>query len=384
MDIYISILLGFDLFCFIISLILSMAETKFEELPLDVRNAYYTTQRFGTLLCAGLIFVSIFQYPIPYYQKWLYFVGALFGYMILAVQLPRMAANKMNDDIVLGLFKPIHSLFTPFTFFLRLDTEEEEEVSEEEIREMINTQSEIEDTQSELIENVFELDDTSIEEICTHRSEVDCLYLEDDVEEWKKEIFSKRHTYFPIFGEDEDDIVGVIDTRDYFRLPANSSKEEIINRAMEKPLFVSENTKVDSLFHEMKNKKKFFAIVLDEYGGVEGVVTLHDVIETILGDLVEEDEEDEPLDIRKIDENKWIIYGSADLEEVQERLEMTLDTDDNETFAGYIFSHLGYIPEDNTRFELNAESLNIDVKEVKNHKIGQTIVRIQKGDKKAE
>ncbi|MDO4467212.1 MAG: hemolysin family protein [Bacillota bacterium] len=382
MDIYIFI--GLAIICFIISAILSMAETKFEELTIDQQNTYYTTTRFGRILSSGLLFISIFEYAPTNYQKWIYFIIALFGYMIMAVQLPKLAANKMEDTTVLNLFKPIHTLFTPFTFFLRLDTEEEEEVSEEEIREMITTQSEIEESQSELIENVFELDDTSIEEICTHRSEVDCLYLEDDVEEWKKDIFNIRHTYFPVFGEDEDDIIGVIDTRDYFRLPANASKEEIINQAMEKPLFVSENTKVDSLFREMKNKKKFFAIVLDEYGGVEGVVTLHDVIETILGDLVEEDEEDEPLDIRKIDDNKWIIYGSADLEEVQEKLNMKLDTDDNETFAGYILSHLGYIPEDHSRFELNVEALNITVKEVKNHKIGQTIVLVQKGETKSE
>lgn len=384
MDTSLLIFLIIDFICVLLSVVLSMAETKFEDLPIDLKNDYYTTQRFGTTLCAGFIFISLFQAPISIVQRWIGFVIVLFLYMILCVQLPKMAANRMNDERVLSLFKPLHSLFTPFSFFLRLDTEKEEEVSEEEIREMINTQSEIEDTQSELIENVFELDDTSVEEICTHRSEVDCLYLEDSLEEWKKDIYNKRHTYFPVFGENEDDIVGVIDTRDYFRLPENSPKEIIIDKAMEKPLYVSENTKVDSLFREMKTKKKFFAIVLDEYGGVEGVVTLHDVIETILGDLVEEDEEDEPLDIRQISENKWIIYGSADLEEVQERLKVVLDKDENETFTGYIFSHLGYIPEDGSRFEMNADSLSINIKEVKNHRIGQTIVLVQRDEDKGE
>lgn len=276
----------------------------------------------------------------------------------------------------------ISTLFSWISWLFSFETEiEDETVSEEDIRELINTGSEIEQPQKEFIENVFELDDTSVEEICTHRSKVITLDLDQSIDEWKQIIHDNRHTFYPICGKDDDDIIGVLDTRDYFRIDGELNQDIIINKAVDKPFFVAENTKADTCFHEMKNRKTYFAIVLDEYGGMTGIITLHDIIETLLGEMNEVDDEIPPVEIQRIDDNQWYILGSADLEEVQEALNIELPVDEYETFSGYALSQLGRIPDDGTQLEIDLDTMIINVREIKNHRIGQTIVYIKEKEK---
>ena len=279
--------------------------------------------------------------------------------------------------------KPWTTLFqilcTPLTFFVRIPVlNESEEVTEEDIREMIQTSQEsghIEEPQKELFDNLFEFDDTSVEEICTHRSEVICLYLEDDMDKWKQVIHDNRHTFYPICQEDEDDVVGVLDTRDYFRMDAQN-QDYILAHAVDKPLFVLENTKADDCFMEMKKRKYYFAIVIDEYGGMSGIVTLHDIVETILGEMYEEEDEEEPEEIQKLDQNTFRIYGSASLEDVQEALNISLPVQDYDTFGGYLLSSYGSVPDDGEQFDIHFDDMDVTVKEMKNHRVMETIVNV--------
>lgn len=279
--------------------------------------------------------------------------------------------------------KPLTTLFqilcTPLTFFVRIPVlNESEEVTEEDIREMIQTSQEsghIEEPQKELFDNVFEFDDTSVEEICTHRSEVVCLYLEDDMNQWKQVIHDNRHTFYPICQEDEDDVVGVLDTRDYFRMDAQN-QDYILAHAVDKPLFVLENTKADDCFMEMKKRKYYFAIVIDEYGGMSGIVTLHDIVETILGEMYEEEDEEEPEEIQKLDQNSFRIYGSASLEDVQKELNIPLPVQDYDTFGGYLLSSYGSVPDDGEQFDIHFDHMDVTVKEMKNHRVMETIVNV--------
>lgn len=317
----------------------------------------------------------------------------LFGELV-----PKRIAMKYSDSLALSLsgmlcffgklFYPIVALLTVsvngILKLLHIEPEDEKEVVyEEDIRMMVNASREsgnIDAPQKEFIENVFELDDTQVEEICTHRSEVILLYLHDDIDKWHQVIHDNRHTFYPICDQDEDDVVGVLDTRDYFRLDGNFNQDTIINKAMDKPFFVTENMKVDDCFHQMKNRKTYFAIVLDEYGGMTGIITLHDIIETLLGEMNEIDDEIEPEKIQNIDENQWRIYGSADLEDVQDELKIDLPIEEYDTFSGYVLGCYGRIPDDGTEFEVDLDDLLINVKEIKNHRVGETIV--QKKEKK--
>lgn len=330
---------------------------------------------FGTLMSV-IYLQSLIHGPLLYVVVLL----LVYVYILLSDLLPRKFANAHLDKFektFMSIAKGIQSLFTPFTFFLRFQVEkEQEDYSEEDIYEVINGGG-VESSQKEFIENLFEFDDTPVEEICTHRSEVVCLYLNDDKETWKKTILENRHTLYPVCDEDNDDVVGILDTRDYFRLDS-IEQDNVINKAMDQPFFISQNMKADVLLKEMKIKKVYFAVLLDEYGGMTGIVTLHDIIETLLGEIQEDDDINEPDPIQQIDADQFRIYGQADIEDVEKALGISLEDEDCDTFGGYILNHYGQIPDEGSHFKVSLDLMDVYVKEVKNHRIGQTIVQIKR------
>ena len=329
----------------------------------------------------GIVMSVIYLQPIIH-GPLLYVVVLLlvYVYVLLSDLLPRKFANVHKNQFekpFMSIAKGVQALFTPFTFFLRFEVEkEQEDYSEEDIYEVINSGG-VEPSQKEFIENLFEFDDTPVEEICTHRSEVVCLYLNDDKETWKKTILENRHTLYPVCDEDNDDVVGILDTRDYFRLDS-IEQDNVINKAMDQPFFISQNMKADVLLKEMKIKKVYFAVLLDEYGGMTGIVTLHDIIETLLGEIQEDDDIDEPDPIQQIDADQFRIYGQADIEDVEKALGISLENEDCDTFGGYILNHYGQIPDEGSHFKVSLDLMDVYVKEVKNHRIGQTIVQIKR------
>ena len=330
---------------------------------------------FGTLMSV-IYLQSLIHGPLLYVVVLL----LVYVYILLSDLLPRKFANAHLDKFektFMSIAKGIQSLFTPFTFFLRFQVEkEQEDYSEEDIYEVINGGG-VEPSQKEFIENLFEFDDTPVEEICTHRSEVVCLYLNDDKETWKKTILENRHTLYPVCDEDNDDVVGILDTRDYFRLDS-IEQDNVINKAMDQPFFISQNMKADVLLKEMKIKKVYFAVLLDEYGGMTGIVTLHDIIETLLGEIQEDDDIEEPDPIQQIDSDQFRIYGQADIEDVEKALGISLEDEDCDTFGGYILNHYGQIPDEGSHFKVSLDLMDVYVKEVKNHRIRQTIVQIKR------
>ena len=329
----------------------------------------------------GIVMSVIYLQPMIH-TPLLYVVVLLlvYVYILLSDLLPRKFANVHKNQFekpFMSIAKGVQALFTPFTFFLRFEVEkEQEDYSEEDIYEVINSGG-VEPSQKEFIENLFEFDDTPVEEICTHRSEVVCLYLNDDKETWKKTILENRHTLYPVCDEDNDDVVGILDTRDYFRLDS-IEQDNVINKAMDQPFFISQNMKADVLLKEMKIKKVYFALLLDEYGGMTGIVTLHDIIETLLGEIQEDDDIDEPDPIQQIDADQFRIYGQADIEDVEKALGISLEDEDCDTFGGYILNHYGQIPDEGSHFKVSLDLMDVYVKEVKNHRIGQTIVQIKR------
>lgn len=329
----------------------------------------------------GIVMSVIYLQPMIH-TPLLYIVVLLlvYAYILLSDLLPRKFANahlNQFEKSFMSIAKGIQSLCTPFTFFLRFEVEkEQEDYSEEDIYEVINSGG-VEPSQKEFIENLFEFDDTPVEEICTHRSEVVCLYLNDDKETWNKTILENRHTLYPVCDEDNDDVVGILDTRDYFRLDS-IEQDNVINKAMDQPFFISQNMKADVLLKEMKIKKVYFAVLLDEYGGMTGIVTLHDIIETLLGEIQEDDDIEEPDPIQQIDSDQFRIYGQADIEDVEKALGISLEDEDCDTFGGYILNHYGQIPDEGSHFKVSLDLMDVYVKEVKNHRIGQTIVQIKR------
>lgn len=372
------------LFTFILNILFSMTSSIVstnKEIE-DESYKYQATLKWLSLCMEifGIVMSVIYLQPMIH-TPLLYIVVLLlvYAYILLSDLLPRKFANahlNQFEKSFMSIAKGIQSLCTPFTFFLRFEVEkEQEDYSEEDIYEVINSGG-VEPSQKEFIENLFEFDDTPVEEICTHRSEVVCLYLNDDKETWKKTILENRHTLYPVCDEDNDDVVGILDTRDYFRLDS-IEQDNVINKAMDQPFFISQNMKADVLLKEMKIKKVYFAVLLDEYGGMTGIVTLHDIIETLLGEIQEDDDIEEPDPIQQIDSDQFRIYGQADIEDVEKALGISLEDEDCDTFGGYILNHYGQIPDEDSHFKVSLDLMDVYVKEVKNHRIGQTIVQIK-------
>ena len=291
------------------------------------------------------------------------------------------------------IFAPVVSLLTHSTNgilrLMKIDPDAADEtVSEEDIRMMADAGSKkglIDEDENELIQNVFEFDDLTAGEIATHRTEVTLLWMEETDEEWAQTIHNSRFTMFPICEDSPDNIVGILNTKEYFRLE-NKSREEVLEKAVRPAYFVPDTVAADVLFRNMKTNRTSFAVVLDEYGGMEGIVTSTDLVERLVGDLaVDDDPEEEVISvIEKLDEDVWKIRGEATVDEVERELEIDLPDGDYDTFNGLIFSQLDAIPDEGSTFELTIDQLEIKVNGVLNHQVEDATVHLIRPEPEAE
>ena len=280
---------------------------------------------------------------------------------------PKRLAMKKTESLSLslsGILFFMSKICAPLVWLLTVSTnallrllgidpnQNDEVVTEDEIKMMLmegSQQGTIENDENEIIQNVFDMNDTSAEEVSTRRRDVVCLYLEDDMSVWADTIRGSHYTYFPVCGESQDDVVGVLNTKDYFRLD-DLSRKSVMKNAVDKPFFVPEGIRADQLFSRMKQERKYFAIVIDEYGGMSGIVTVHDLMEELVGNMDDEDTVRE-VEIRQLGEDRWEIRGSADLEEVAEKLDVQLPTDEHETFNGLVCGIVGRVPDEGHRVD---------------------------------
>lgn len=340
----------------------------------------------------GVAFAGIETVVVIAITLVLSFLTLVFGELV-----PKRLAMKHSEKFALGLvgiLTFIARLFAPIVWLLTVATncvlrmfrvdpnENEEDVSEEEIRMMVDVGTEkgvIDEQEKEMIQNVFEFDDLTVGEFATHRTEMVILRLEDDNATWKEIIHETRHSMYPVCGDSSDDLVGVLNAKDFFRY-CDGSREEIMLRAVTPGYFVPESIKADTLFQQMKKTRNRFAIVLDEYGGVFGIVTMNDIIEQIVGGFEEESIAEEEAEIVLIEEDKWQIKGSAYLEDVEEKLNVRFDGDESEeydTFGGLVFGIYGNIPADGSTFELDInENIHVCVTEIAEHRIESATVTV--------
>ena len=242
--------------------------------------------------------------------------------LIFGELVPKRIAMKKSEQVALGisgLVTVISKLFAPIVSLLSVSTngvlrligidpnEEEEQLGEEDIRMMVDASSEhggIDHEEKEFIQNVFEFDDLTAEEIATHRTDVDLLWMDETMDEWAETIHGTRHNRYPICEDSADNVVGILNAKEYFRL-ADKSRDSVMRSAVRAPYFVPETIKADALFRNMKRTGNPLAVVLDEYGGMVGIVTLNDLVEELVGDLGDDDSgpvsEDEP----RIEKREW-------------------------------------------------------------------------------
>ena len=318
--------------------------------------------------------------------------------LVFGELVPKQIAMRKAEPLALGmagLLSGIEKAAAPLVGLLTLSTNtvlrmigidpeaEENNVSEEEIRMMVDAGSEkgtIDHEEREFIQNVFEFDNLAADEIMTHRTDVIMLDLEEPVEMWKKIIFETRHTYYPVCEGTADNIVGILDTDEYFRLE-DRCRESVMQHAVDKAYFVPETVKADILFRNMKKERYTIAVILDEYGGMSGIITINDLVEQLVGDLCDEEPGEETEMIGLLEDGVWVISGSAMLKDIEAVLGTTLPCEDCETFNGLIFNALGNIPEDGTDIEIDVANLHIKVKEMRNHQVQTAVVSLNKPSK---
>ncbi len=325
------------------------------------------------------------------------FLTLVFGELV-----PKRLAMKKTESLALasaGLVYSIARFFSPLVSMLTWSTNvvlrlfgvdpnvDEDDVSKESIQMMVDAGIEkgvLDDEEKEIIQNLFEFDDLTVGEFATHRTEISLLWKEESVEEWDQTIHDARHTYYPVCDETVDNIIGILNAKDYFRL-TDRSKDTIMENAVQPAYFVPSTVRADVLFRQMKQSKKHFAVVLDEYGGTLGIVTMNDLLEQLVGDLDDDAEAPaEPEEIQQLDSGTWRINGTASLADVAERLMTELPTEEYETFGGLVFGLYGSVPEDGTTFEIDIENLHIKVTEIRDHRLEAATVCLTEKEPESE
>ncbi len=270
--------------------------------------------------------------------------------------IPKSIATRNNVLIARLVILPLHwlsILFSPVIYLLNFiprltrKVQRKSRVTEEELMtfvEVVEEEGGIEEEEKELIHNIFEFDDTSASEIMTPRADMFVINAVDDLN--VEEIIRSGFSRIPVIAEDIDHVIGILNIKDLFMHQVTSAKQTDVRRVMSEPYFVPENKKLDHLLQEFKKRKQHLAIVVDEHGGVSGLITLEDALEEIVGEIVDETDKVEPH-IVKLKQNEWRVLGKSEIEDVNEELQMDIpDTKEYDTFSGYILDQIGRIPQE--------------------------------------
>ncbi len=254
-----------------------------------------------------------------------------------------------------------------------------EEVSEDEILLMVGEGGEtgaIGQEEKELIENIFEFDDLTAEDVMIHRTDMEIVWMDDTDEDILQRIRETGRSRFPVCGEDVDDIIGILNSRQYL-LNTREEQPKPMQELLRPAFFVPESVKADVLFRDMQQKKFHLAIVVDEYGGTSGLVTMEDLLEQLVGEIYDEFDTEEEQEITALGGGKWRVAGAVRLEDLGEVMELDIpeeDAEEYETLAGLVFGSLAIIPEDGTKPHVQAMGLDVQVEEITDHRVEWAIV----------
>ena len=321
------------------------------------------------------------------------YFSIVFGEMV-----PKRIAMKNAERFSLTMAGPITviaKLFAPLVWLLTkstngilrlcgIDPESDEEiVTEEDLLLMADAgrkKGTIDDSENDMIRNVFAFDDLTVGEICTHRKEVSILWMDETVAEWEQTIHESRHSVYPVCGDSVDQIIGVLNAKDFFRLNCRD-KKAVMEHAVHTPYFVHENLKADQLFSKMKRHADHFAVVLDEYGGMCGIITVTDLVEQLVGYFDDDEMLRQEPEIERLDSRCWKVRGSCSLHDVSRALEYAFPEEEYETFSGFLIGSLGEIPKDGTKLKMQVGPFQVRILDVCQHRIEKAIVHLMEPEK---
>ena len=333
---------------------------------------------------------------------WLTDIGTYLVLVLLAVlclsvlgsRLPRRLALKNPEktaDAVSDLFSVIYGALRPLDAFCRIITypllrlsginphENPDKVTEDDIRELMDAGEEIgaiEGSQADMVNNIFEFDDITAAEIMTPRIDVSAVEVDDSVTEALRIALENGYSRIPVFEQDIDHIIGILYIKDLLPyvgqpLPADAT----IRHLLRDTHVVPDSKKCDELFEEMNEKHLQMSIVVDEYGGVAGIVTMEDLLESIVGNMQDEFD-DEEEEVTQLDEHSFEVDGARSIGELEELLDTEISDRDYDTIAGFLMDQLGHIPEENERATVTYGHAEFTVLKMDDRRIEQVLVRI--------
>lgn len=304
--------------------------------------------------------------------------------LIFGELVPKRLAMRNSEKIAfgtIGIIRAISIITAPFVKLLTASTNgvsklfgisgtDEETVTEEEIRMMVDVGEEkgsIKEEERELINNVFEFNDKVVSEIMIHRKDIYAIDINSDIDNILKELDEYKYSRIPVYEENIDNIVGMLFIKD---LLANVNKKEKVKIAkiIREPYFVSENKPIDELFRDLQKNKHQLAIVLDEYGGTAGLVTMEDIIEELVGNIFDEYDEEEK-EFEKIDDNTFLISGSVSIHDLRKILGVEIPEGEYDTLSGYLIELLGRIPSDDEKPVIETKRVTYKIEDYEEKRI---------------
>ena len=317
-----------------------------------------------------------------------------FFIVVFGKQLPSRMATHYSVGVTRffgGVVVVVHMLSKPFVwlqnitmhailYLVKIDPNaKSEEVTEEEIRLLVDIGSEngaIEQNERALIENIFEFGDLVAQDIMLHRKEVIAIHIEDDFADILATIRASGRSRFPVYENSIDHIIGVLNTRE-FLLNVHVENPKTLRQLLRSPHLVPESISAYSLFNDMQKKKIHMSIVVDEFGGTSGIVTMEDLLEEIVGNIYDEFDPNEAEEIERIADNLWRVSGSVELEQLSDTLNMPLPlNEDFDTLGGLVLSRFSHIPEDGSCPEVIMHGLRIQVETIQAHRIEKALVSL--------
>ena len=310
--------------------------------------------------------------------------------LVLGELVPKRIALNKAESISFLVVTPITwlaKLTYPFVKILTYSTNslvrlfgidpnaEEEEVTEEEIRFLVDVGQErgtIQDSEKEMINNIFEFDNKIVSEIMTHRTNIVAIPTHYSIVEIIKVVNEEKYTRFPVYEENIDNIIGTFHVKDLFEYIEKGDLNTFqLQKLIREPYFVLDSTRIDHVFQEMKKNKIHMAIVIDEYGGTEGILTMEDLLEEIVGNIFDEydDQETDSVDIVVIDDQTFIIAGTTNLNVVESVLGIHFPSEDYDTISGFLIGQLGYIPSTDEHPTIEFENILFTVEEMNERRI---------------
>ena len=346
--------------------------------------------------------VFLESFGIPYGQEISVVIVTLilsFFTLVFGELFPKRLAMLHADAIAMGVVKPIlfiSAVFKPFvwllsitvTIMLKICRQRTDvtyvEYSEDDIVSMLEAgqeSGELKEEGKKMITGVFAFDDMLAYEVMTPRTDVFSIDINAPTEEYIDELMELRYSRIPVYEDDSDNIIGILYIKDYLIKAREDGFDNVDFRSiLRKPYFVPETKKIDSLFFELQTTKQHIAILIDEYGGFSGIVTMEDIIEEVMGDIDDEYDKEEP-EIQKIDDMTYVMDGRMDLDDIDEEIGINLESDNSETIGGFIIDILGEIPDENdVGKEIDFENYRFRIDSIRERRIEQITMTIMTPD----